>query len=64
LEQKLAALELAVTAVDATSQPSAEELGSLETVERLLSDCRSLLSAEPTPITMAQPSSQEDAYAA
>jgi len=62
LEQKLAALELAVTTVDATPQPSAEELGSLETVERLLSDCRSLLATEPTPIIAAQPSSNEDTH--
>jgi hypothetical protein len=46
LEQKFAALELAVTGIDATPQPSAEELGSLETIERLLGDCRSLLASE------------------
>ncbi|MEB3173339.1 MAG: hypothetical protein VKL97_05690 [Cyanobacteriota bacterium] len=56
LEQKVAALELAVAGIDASPELSAQELGSLETVERLLGDCRSLLGSDPTAI--------EEAYAA
>ncbi|MEB3275527.1 MAG: hypothetical protein VKM92_01055 [Cyanobacteriota bacterium] len=49
LEQRCSALELAVSSVDAAPVITAEELDSLETVERLLNDCRSLLDSEPLP---------------
>lgn len=43
LEQRLAALELSVEARSREPEVSAEELSSLEHVERLLQDCRHLL---------------------
>lgn len=44
LEQRLEALELQLEqAVTRREQPDLQELGSLENVERLLYDCRSLL---------------------
>lgn len=46
LEQKLAALELSVEGLGRDSSISAEEHSSLDNVERLLHDCRSLLNEE------------------
>jgi hypothetical protein len=43
LEQRLAALELQLDGLATPSEPDADELRSLETVESLLADCRSLL---------------------
>ena len=43
LEQRLAALELSLEAQTREPEVSAEELSSLEHVERLLNDCRHLL---------------------
>ncbi|MEB3235650.1 MAG: hypothetical protein VKM98_09510 [Cyanobacteriota bacterium] len=54
LEQRFAALELAVAGLDRQVPVSDEELGSLEAVERLLNDCRHLLAAEVTPLTSEQ----------
>lgn len=49
LEQRLAAIELALDARARETEVSAEELSSLDEVERLLQDCRQLLDngAEP-----------------
>lgn len=65
LEQRLEALELQLQqAVERRDQPDQEELGSLDNVERLLHDCRSLLgldeeaageSAEPDPEPLEHP---------
>jgi hypothetical protein len=46
LEQRFAALELAVDGAQRQPQLSEQELGSLDQVERLLDDCRSLLAIE------------------
>ena len=43
LEQRLAALELQLDGLATPLEPDADELCSLETVESLLADCRSLL---------------------
>lgn len=43
LEQKLAALELEVTGLGREPAITEEELSSLDNVQRLLHDCRSLL---------------------
>jgi hypothetical protein len=43
LEQRLAALELQLDGLATPLEPDADELRSLETVESLLADCRSLL---------------------
>lgn len=50
LEQRFAALELSLDAVQHQPQPSEQELGSLDQVERLLDDCRSLLAIEDQPL--------------
>lgn len=54
LEQRFSALEMAVSSIESTPAVTAEEMGSLETVERLLSDCRSLLSTDVTTFDAAQ----------
>ena len=46
LEQRLAALELALEAQARVPEVSEEELTSLDQVERLVQDCRTLLDAE------------------
>jgi DNA-binding transcriptional LysR family regulator len=65
LEQRLTGLELQLTS---HVQPGADELASLENVERLLSDCRSLLeeSAPADPSLEASPAYEglDHAYAA
>lgn len=62
LEQRLAAMELAVEAKSREPEVSAEELSSLNEVERLLQDCRHLLDNGTEPLA-AEPYSQ-DAMAA
>ena len=62
LEQRLAAMELAVEAKSLEPEVSAEELSSLNEVERLLQDCRHLLDNGTEP-QAAEPYSQ-DAMAA
>lgn len=65
LEQRLTGLELQLTN---HAQPEADELATLESVERLLSDCRSLLeeSAPADPSQEAAPAYDgfDHAYAA
>lgn len=64
LEQRFSALELAVSNLDAVPEITAQELGSLETVERLLNDCRSLLGSDPMPMDSAARVSDVEAFAA
>lgn len=64
LEQRCSALERAVSNVDAAPAITAAELDSLETVERLLNDCRNLLDSDPLPIDSAATGSDIDALAA
>jgi hypothetical protein len=58
LEQRLAAMELAVEAKAHEPVVSAEELSSLNEVERLLQDCRHLLDNGTEPLAV-EPYSQE-----
>lgn len=46
LEQRFSAMELALEAQAKEPQVSAEELSSLDQVERLLQDCRTLLASD------------------
>lgn len=46
LEQRFSAMELALEVQAREPQVSAEELSSLDQVERLLQDCRTLLATE------------------
>lgn len=48
LEQRLAGLELQA---DQRAQPEAEELATLDSVERLLLDCRTLLEDSEAPVS-------------
>jgi len=64
LEQRFSALELAMSNLDAPPEISAAELGSLESVERLLNDCRSLLGSDPTPIDSAALAPGAESFAA
>ena len=55
LEQRFAALELAVQGLDDQPEVSDEERTSLNHVERLLQDCRSLLAMEELEADHDQP---------
>jgi hypothetical protein len=50
LEQRFSALELAVQRVGEQQPVSSEQLSSLDHVERLLHDCRSLLEGDDAPV--------------
>lgn len=59
LEQRFAALELAVAGITKEPDATPQELSSLATVERLLQDCRALLASETLPETPDADSSEQ-----
>ncbi|MBM5799703.1 MAG: hypothetical protein FJ077_02435 [Cyanobacteria bacterium K_DeepCast_35m_m2_023] len=58
LEQKLAALELEVEGFGSEPSISPQEISSLDNVERLLHDCRSLLD-EPAELAVVTPVAEQ-----
>jgi len=60
LEQRFSAMELALEAQARDPQVSAEELSSLDQVERLLQDCRTLLATEVAVLHPGDPEHQHD----
>ena len=58
LEQKLAALELEVEGFGSEPSISPQEISSLDNVERLLHDCRSLLD-EPAELAYVTPGAEQ-----